>query len=290
MAHISLQLLCILLLLPCTLLSSCNTEDLPTTFIPPSLIDTYALDSLYIDIPEIYDIKSDFYLEYRLLDPTKSDSDLSDKKIRPKEGYPLIIFLHGNGDNESDTKILHFAADYFKEYQNTHPCYVVYPRCKNYVYWTYPVRPTPFEPEKIKTPIQPSYMYPALLSLIGDLKAKYPIDTNRVIIIGFSMGGFGALDMAARSPQTFAAVVSIAGGLNIKRAEQLKDMSVWLEHCQNDRNVPYALSESLALELSRIKGDDTSSLSIHIYPGGSHTAFNCLRSSELINWIYMAHR
>jgi len=46
------------------------------------------------------------------------------------------------------------------------------------------------------------------------LKKRYPIDENRVLLSGYSMGGFGAWNLGLRYPDRFAAIVPFAGGLS----------------------------------------------------------------------------
>ncbi len=46
------------------------------------------------------------------------------------------------------------------------------------------------------------------------LKRRYPIDTDRVVLMGYSMGGFGAWNVGLRYHDLFAAVTPFAGGLS----------------------------------------------------------------------------
>lgn len=46
------------------------------------------------------------------------------------------------------------------------------------------------------------------------LKARYPIDPDRVLIFGYSMGSFGAANIALRYPDRFAGAILMAGGLS----------------------------------------------------------------------------
>lgn len=46
------------------------------------------------------------------------------------------------------------------------------------------------------------------------LKRRYAIDENRVILSGYSMGGFGTWNIGLRYPDRFAAIVPMAGGLS----------------------------------------------------------------------------
>ncbi|MCO5171526.1 MAG: alpha/beta hydrolase-fold protein [Planctomycetes bacterium] len=46
------------------------------------------------------------------------------------------------------------------------------------------------------------------------LKRRYPIDTDRVVLMGYSMGGFGAWNVGLRYHDLFAAVTPFAGGVS----------------------------------------------------------------------------
>ena len=53
-----------------------------------------------------------------------------------------------------------------------------------------------------------------LTALIEDCCVKYNIDRQRVNLVGYSMGGTGALELAAAYPQVFNRAMIIAGGLD----------------------------------------------------------------------------
>jgi predicted peptidase len=51
----------------------------------------------------------------------------------------------------------------------------------------------------------------ALPELIKKITAEYPeIDKNRIYLVGYSMGASTAQDLLSITPETFAAIVSIA--------------------------------------------------------------------------------
>jgi predicted esterase len=52
------------------------------------------------------------------------------------------------------------------------------------------------------------------LTALSELKKKYAIDENRVILTGYSMGGFGTWNIGLRYPDRFAAIVPFAGGIS----------------------------------------------------------------------------
>ncbi|MBI4712520.1 MAG: hypothetical protein HY762_04350 [Planctomycetes bacterium] len=52
-----------------------------------------------------------------------------------------------------------------------------------------------------------------VMSIFNEVKRSYPIDTNRVYIIGFSMGGWGAFCIGGHRADLFAGLAAGAGGL-----------------------------------------------------------------------------
>jgi predicted peptidase len=68
------------------------------------------------------------------------------------------------------------------------------------------------EAEHHVIPSEPSIPLSAVVELIDALLASYPIDPQRLYLIGLSMGGFGVWELLSRWPERFAAAVPICGG------------------------------------------------------------------------------
>ena len=47
------------------------------------------------------------------------------------------------------------------------------------------------------------------MALVEGLQENYPIDPNRVYLLGLSMGGYGTWQAALEYPEKFAAIVPI---------------------------------------------------------------------------------
>lgn len=110
----------------------------------------------------------------------------------PKESNekkPLIIFLHGSGEKGTDIELVKVHGPF--KYLKTHEldAYVLAPQCPENEYWNSEV----------------------LYRLILKVQKENNIDPNRIYLTGLSMGGWGAWNLAFTHPDTFAAVVPIAG-------------------------------------------------------------------------------
>lgn len=221
-------------------------------------------------------------MPYRLLDPIEAAG------APDTQAYPLVIFLHGKNQQGTDgvSHMVH-GYTYFYGQQGAYPCYVAYPQCPPQYYWSYPQRPWPMSSVGMNVPEQPTPMFDAIIQLVDELCGQYPIDRDRVVLAGFSMGAIGALDIAARSQGTFAGVVSIAGGINVNRIADLLDMGVWIEHCLDDVNLDPELSLTL---IDAISNEPEADLTAKIYPKGGHLGFHLFETPELMEWIYTHRR
>jgi len=64
------------------------------------------------------------------------------------------------------------------------------------------------------------------MDAIDELCKRYPIDLDRIYIVGGSMGGYGTWDAICRFPDRFAGAIPISGGGDPSRAALLKNMPI----------------------------------------------------------------
>jgi predicted esterase/sugar lactone lactonase YvrE len=178
---------------------------------------------------EVYDPSS---LNYLLFMPRDTTAIINGK-------YPLIISLHGIGEsgdalwmlkNEGLPKIL--------DGKNTFPFIVVSPQCPATTEWYY---------NRTDTLIN---------KLIDSAIARYPVDTNRIYLTGYSMGGIGTLDMSIRHSYRFAALLPIA--FRIETGWDLctiKDIPMWAFHGELDNVIPLSDAQSVINTLIRCGGN-----------------------------------
>jgi predicted peptidase len=53
-----------------------------------------------------------------------------------------------------------------------------------------------------------------VFALLDQLGEEFPIDADRVYVLGHSMGGFGTFEALAEQPERFAAAIPSAGGMS----------------------------------------------------------------------------
>lgn len=169
---------------------------------------------------EIYDAST---LNYLLFTPRDTTAVINGK-------YPLIISMHGIGERGTDLwKVKGEGLPKILDGKNTFPFIVVSPQCPSTTEWYY------------NGGIQQK-----MNALIDSLIARYPVDTNRIYLTGFSMGGIGTLDMAIRYPKRFAALIPIAfrieDGWDLCK---IKDIPMWAFHGEKDDIIPISKASAV---------------------------------------------
>jgi predicted esterase len=131
--------------------------------------------------------------------------------------WPLIIFLHGSGERGWDLKgVTAHGLPKWLAAGHTVPAVVLAPQCPPTRWW---------EPEDVD-------------AMIDEAVEKYGIDEDRILLTGFSMGGYGSFAYAARSGWRLAGVVPVAGALESRNINGLKDTNVWIFCGSKDTAVP----------------------------------------------------
>lgn len=126
--------------------------------------------------------------------------------------------------------------------------------------------------------------------VIAEVSRRFPVDTNRVYLVGFSMGGRGVWHLAMRYPSDWAAVVPIAGGSagsvwgvwNEERlVTNLSQTPVFAIHGTRDEIVPVAGSRVLEYQLRRVSSPD---LQYRERPFAGHESLSDL-AREWVPWL-----
>lgn len=195
-----------------------------------------------------------------------------------KANLPVIVFLHGirergtNGFVPTDGAIGKFLRHYLKQV----PAIVLLPQCRPGKYWSDPA------------------MDEMVIKALAQSVEEYRADTERVSLVGVSMGGYGVWHFAAAYPKKFAALVSICGGSSIMHgdrfapiAQKVDKTPAWLFHGAEDNIVPVTESRLLAAAIKANHGD----VKYSEYPGVGHNVWlNALGDKSLLPWILAQHR
>lgn len=162
------------------------------------------------------------------------------ENYNPNKKYPLFVMLHGSGstdehalfDNLTDNKYIEIAP--FG--RGTSNC---------------------FSADKGEVDVKEA---------IDDAMKNFSVDTSKIVIGGFSMGGYGAYRIFYEYPKLFKGVVVFSGHPNIANKwygeghpnflnpnylNPFKDIPIFIYHSKNDLNCPFNLTKELAEQMTK---------------------------------------
>ena len=214
-------------------------------------------------------------LNYRALEP---------ETIKPKEKYPLVIFMHGAGErgNDNELQLVHGSQMFLNPVnREKYPAFVIFPQCPKDKYWAFTKRPESFftmETEDEITPILKS-----VKELIDTYLANPAVDRSRVYIMGLSMGGMATYDLVARYPEIFAAAIPICGAADNENLSKVKGVSWRIYHGDADDVVPVKCSRLAYAALKKGKAD----VEYFEFPGCNHGSWNpAFTCPDFLEWLF----
>ena len=118
--------------------------------------------------------------------------------------------------------------------------------------------------------------------------AHYTVDTNRIYVIGMSMGGYGTINYTGTYPDRVAAAMALCGGGNLKGYCNLNHFPLWIMHGTADRAVGVGESQKVVNAMKAC--GETPLLRFTKLPGQSHAALaKIFYLDETYEWLF-AHR
>ena len=143
-----------------------------------------------------------------------------------EETFPLIVWLHGGDQGGPDIEKVRTSGLPRMIEEGQELPFVVFS----------PQNPS----EELLYPIE------RVKAALDEVMAEYRVDPTRVYLAGYSRGGFGAWAMAQQYPETFAAVVPIAGGGVRHYLNRTNEKTAfWAFHGAEDEVIP--LSDTVVL-------------------------------------------
>ena len=234
--------------------------------------------------PRTYEDGKGNSLPYRLLVPKVNTDGTKDSWAR----LPLILFLHGAGERGSDNKAqLKWGGSLLAgDVQRQEPTFVVAPQCPQGKQWVNtPWGKGSYSTEKV--PISDELRM--ALEIVEQVKKDFPVDPDRVYVMGLSMGGYGSWDAVARRPELFAAAVPICGGGDPSRAEAIakNKVGVWAFHGGADNVVPPQGSRDMVEAMKRAGAEPKYAE----YPDVGHDSWvKAWNEPELVEWLFAQER
>jgi len=146
----------------------------------------------YRSAPVHTNLKASFDAHFATFDQYVSPYTVKQVGARPAKGWPLFIALHGGGGaprEVNDSQWRHMQT-YYKDH----------PEAGGYFYLALRA------PNDTWNGFYDDYVYPLIDNLVRQFRLFGDIDPDKVFIMGYSHGGYGAYAIGPKMPDRFAAI------------------------------------------------------------------------------------
>ena len=168
------------------------------------------------------------------------------------ERFPLIVCLHGAGEVGKD--VTEIAGHDISRYASGRVAASNFPFVV-----AAPVTTKPgWEPEQVVHVVD---------TILDDARFGHRIDSSRIYLTGFSMGGFGTFRTACEFPDRFAAIIPLAGFGMLNDAAKLQTVPTWAFHGDADNMVSYVATKNM---ISTMKNQKHPNAKLTILYGAGH--------------------
>ena len=233
--------------------------------------------------------KKIYLLNDKIKDKTTSINEkflVFSDSLKQTQKVPLIIYLHGAGGRGDDIeRIKNSVIPLLRGLEKfvDEKCIVVAPQCLR----------------EARGGGRGSWKFEELNEWLEQMKKTLPIDDKRVYLMGNSMGGYGSWMWGGNSPEHFAAIVPIVGGIGPNGpkdvtseleewAKNLAKIPVYAYAGAKDRVVPAERSERMIAEIRKAGGQLSN---IQVYPNEGHGAKRLVLSSpKFYSWMFSQKR
>jgi predicted peptidase len=93
----------------------------------------------------------------------------------------------------------------------------------------------------------------AVMAFLEQVMRDYKIDRQRILVVGFSLGGRGTWFMASHHPDLFTAAIPMAASIGDEPTDRLATMPTYVIHSRDDEVVPFAPAERNARALEKLE-------------------------------------
>ena len=169
---------------------------------------------------------------------------------RPQNGWPLFIAMHGGGGTAkevNDQQWNEMAQHYFD-----------HPELGGYKYLALRA------PNDTWNGFYDDYVYPLIDNLIEQQVVLNDVDSDKVFIMGYSHGGYGAYAIGPKMPDRFAAVHASAGAATDGESTPVTLRNTPFSAWVGEQDLAYdrlSRNQRFADEIAKLRGDRTD-----IYP------------------------
>ena len=225
--------------------------------------------------PKVWNNSKGEKLNYRIRTPENLD---------PRKKYPLLVFLHGSGGRGNDNEQQLWDANSIGAFAkqkifSKHESFIFAPQVPENERWV----STNWNTNNYSLISISSTMRLMFEALDSITETNQNIDTSRIYLLGFSMGGWGVWDAISRRPNYFAAAVPICGGGDPNQALNLKNVNIWAWHGKDDNVIDVKKSQNMVKALENNKGK----IAYTEIEGREHDSWlDVWNSAQLWNWLY----
>lgn len=186
---------------------------------------------------EVYVSTTKDRLPYRLFSPLGFD--------RTRK-YPLVLWLHGTDGRGSDnakqlTQQNQLGSHFWisPEVQNKFPTFVLAPQCPSGQTWS--------DPEFN----QPSKWLGMVVEVLTQVEKEFPIDPDRVYLVGQSMGGLGVWSLLQNFTGKWAAAIIMSAYDTFSDVPAIAQVPLWVFQGDADSSVPVTQVRSMMAQLKK---------------------------------------
>lgn len=178
------------------------------------------------------------------------------------EKYPLVFYIHGAGGRGRDISQISNHPIFSLTEKLSYEAIFVAPQCYSDSWFD---------------------IFEQLQDFIRSVMEEKYVDRSRIYLMGASMGGYTAWQLAMSHPEWFAALVPMCGGGMYWNAGRLKDMAVWAFHGSDDDTVLCEESRKMVERIQEAGGN----AKFTIYEGAGHDAWTpTIQNPEVSEWLF----
>lgn len=124
-----------------------------------------------------------------------------------------------------------------------------------------------------------------LNNILDWVQERFVFDTNRVYVIGMSMGGYGTFQYVGTYPDRVAAAMAFCGGSNLRDHCGLNKVPLWIIHGTADRAVGVGESQKVVNAMKAC--GETDLLRFDKFPGINHSQLaKMFYIPETYEWLF----
>ena len=183
------------------------------------------------------------------------------KNYTPDKRWPVILYLHGGiGRGDDVERMKWYPVVRICDNNDSLPFIVLSPQCPEGESWT---------------------DHEMLIALLDDVISKYTVDTGRIYLAGYSMGGQGVWFLAYMYPERFAAIAPMSGVGNEFWASKLINTPIWAFHGEKDNLIPCTETLEMAEAIEAAGGY----MKVSIDPTRGHSPPSAREHEALFKWF-----